>query len=71
MSCYLRHLQDIVEEADIEVTKKNRKAVHVHIAEVVNDPEQHCSSVWKRVKEWIADPEKRAELVAALSRFDG
>ena len=70
MSCYFRHLRDIFEEAGIEVTTKNRKAIHAHIAGVVGDPEKKCPSTWRRVKEWIADREKRGQLVAALSQAD-
>ena len=68
MSCYFRHLEDIFAEAGIEVTTQNRKVIHTYIAGIVNDPEQQCPSTWRRVKEWLADPEKRDQLVAALSQ---
>jgi len=70
VSCYFRHLKDVFEEAGIEVTNKNRKVIHACIAGVVGDPEKECPSTWRRVKEWIADREKRGQLLAALSQVD-
>ncbi len=71
MSCYFRHIGELLEEAGIEVTKENRKALHAHIAGLVGDAEADCPTTWKRVKEWRDDPGRRAELAAGIGGFSG
>ena len=71
MSCYLHHMSDLFDEAGIEVTKENRKQIDAHIAGIVGDAKQHCPTTWRLVKEWRADPERRAQLIAGLQRAAG
>jgi len=71
MSCYFRHIKGLLDEAGIQVTRDNRKALHTHIARTVGDPEADCPTTWKQVKEWRDDPDKRAQLVAGLGEFAG
>ena len=66
MSCYLRHMTEIIQEASLEVTKKNRKAIHKHISTIVGDADDSCSSTWRLVKQWRDDPSRRHELIVAL-----
>jgi len=42
MSCYFRHLKDILEEADIEVTPDNRKQVDRAIHQIVGVTYKDC-----------------------------
>ena len=69
MSCYLRHMTEIFQEAAVEVTKQNRKAIHRHIATIVGDADDTCSSTWRLVKQWRDDPLRRRELIVALREF--
>jgi len=71
MCCYFRHLSDLFEEAGIEVTKANRRAVNLHLAHAVGVDGTHCPTIWRQVKERLGDPERRAELVACLRTFAG
>ncbi|MHB0999944.1 MAG: hypothetical protein ACYC27_11925 [Armatimonadota bacterium] len=65
MSCYLRHMSDIISEAGIELTKENRKAVDHAIRRSVGKPDCNCPDVWKEVKARIADG-RRQEIVENL-----
>ncbi len=68
MSCYLRHMKKVLEEAGISPQDKNeRKEVDLAIREVIGKPSgEKCNIVWKEVKNWINDPEKEKELIEGL-----
>lgn len=55
MSCYFRHMKDVLEKAGVEVTKENKKEIDQIIHELVNVPYKQCSPAWKGVKEHIKD----------------
>lgn len=72
MSCYLRHLKDVLGEAGIEVTPDNKKQLDRAIHDVVGTTYKDCPATWKEVKAKLAssDAEKKAfikKLKAALS----
>lgn len=68
MSCYLRHMKDVLEEADLHPQdRKERKEVDLAIRQVVGKSEKdRCNVVWKEVKVWLADEEQKALLVEKL-----
>jgi hypothetical protein len=69
MSCYLRHVQDVLEEAHIEVTPQNRKLVDQAIHKIVGVQYKECPATWKKLKdEWLHDETKRKELVQKLRK---
>lgn len=65
MSCYLKHMEEIISEAGIELTKENRKAVDHAIRRAVGKPDSNCPDVWKEIKTLIAD-DKRQEIIDRL-----
>jgi len=67
VSCYLRHVSDIIADAGIELTRENRKAVDHAIRRAVGKPDCNCPEVWKEVKARLADG-RRQELVEGLIR---
>ena len=72
MSCYLRHLKDLLSDAGIEVTPDNRKQLDRSIHEIVGITYKDCPGTWKQVKQKLAssEAEKKAfikKLKAALS----
>jgi ribosomal protein L17 len=72
MSCYFRHMKDIFEEAGIEVTEENKKAVDQVVHELVSVKYKNCSPAWKAVKEQIKnDKEIRDRFVAKLKKTAG
>lgn len=69
MSCYFRHMQDVLEEAGIEVTKANKKDVDRIIHGLVAVEYKNCSPAWKAVKERIqGDAKARARFIAGLRK---
>ena len=69
MSCYMRHLGEILDEAGIVATKENRKAVDQAIHKIVEVQYKNCPEAWKEVKKRIqADPKAKKEFIAALKK---
>ena len=64
MSCYVRHLDDLLRDAGIEPTKPNRKQVDLILRQITG--ERQCNHVWFRVKPLLADPRGREELAIKL-----
>lgn len=68
MSCYLRYMKDFLEETDLHPEDlKERKGVDLAIRRVVGmKPEDKCNLVWKEVKVWLHDENKKKELINGL-----
>lgn len=68
MSCYLRYMKDVLNEADLHPEgRKERKEVDLAIRKVVGmKSEDKCNVVWKEVKLWIEDENKKKKLTAGL-----
>jgi len=69
MSCYFRHMKDVLEEAGIEITKDNKKEIDRIIHGLVDVAYKDCSPTWKKVKEHIkADAAARHQFVENLKK---
>lgn len=67
MSCYFRHLKDILDEAGIEVGAANKKQVDQAFHQIVGVAYKDCPAAWKRLKQEImSDAQKRRELIQKL-----
>jgi hypothetical protein len=55
MSCYLKHLDDVVIAAGVNLTPENRKEVDRTIKELLGL--DYCPDVWKEVKKRLAADE--------------
>ena len=67
MTCYFRHLKDILEGAGIEVTPANRKQVDRAMHQIVGVTHKDCPETWKRLKQQLTgDEQKRQELINQL-----
>jgi len=64
MSCYLRHLGEVLAAAGIPDTRENRRRVHAMIQEITG--EQNCPLVWRRVKAALGEHAERELLIAGL-----
>jgi ribosomal protein L17 len=58
MSCYFRHMKDVLAEAGIAATKENKKEIDKIIHKLVAVEYKNCSPTWKAVKEQIKNDEK-------------
>lgn len=67
MSCYLRHLKNILDEAGIEVTQANRKKIDQAFHQIVGVTYKDCPTTWKKLKaDLTGDEQKRNELIQKL-----
>jgi hypothetical protein len=67
MSCYFRHIKDILNEAGVEVTSSNKKRIDRVIHELAGVPYKDCPATWRNLKEQIVgDERKRKDLVEKL-----
>ena len=67
MSCYFRHMKDVLEEAGIEITKENKKEVDRIIHNLVEVEYKNCSPAWKAVKTHIkTDDKARTQFIKKL-----
>ena len=67
MSCYLRHMKDILKEAGIEITKDNKKEIDRTIHGLVDVEYKNCPPAWKAVKDHInKDEETRNRFIKNL-----
>jgi hypothetical protein len=69
MSCYFRHMKDVLEEAGVEVTRENKKEIDRLIHGLMDVGYKNCSPTWKAVKERIkGDAEARSQFVQGLKQ---
>ncbi len=69
MSCYFRHMKDVLAEAGIEVTKENKKQVDQAIHHLMDVEYKNCSPTWKKVKTHIkADESARNAFIGKLKK---
>ncbi len=67
MSCYFRHLEDILEEAKITVTPENKKRIDQAFHDIAGATYKDCPATWKEIKNrYLNDPQMRAELIQRL-----
>jgi hypothetical protein len=72
MSCYFRHLKDILAEADIEVTPGNRKEIDRAIHKIVGVEYKNCPVAWRALKQQImGDEQKRRDFAKKLREAVG
>ncbi len=67
MSCYFRHLKDILNEAGIEVNPSNRKQIDRTIHDIVEVTYKDCPTTWQKLKqEILGDEQKRRDFIKKL-----
>jgi hypothetical protein len=69
MSCYLRHMKDVLEEAGVEITDRNKKDIDRIIHGMMDVEYKDCSPTWKKVREHITqDPQARERFILGLRK---
>ena len=68
MSCYIRYMKDFLNEIDIRPqTKEERKHIDLIIRDIIGkNSDDKCNIVWKEVKIWLNEPEKKQKLIHGL-----
>ena len=69
MSCYFRHLKDVMGDIGIEVTSGNKKEIDRAIHAYAGIEYKNCSAAWKEIKEMIrSDDKRRKKFIAAIKK---
>ena len=68
MSCYFRHLKDVLAEAGFQVTPANKKDVDRALHEIVGATYKDCPGVWKNLKRQMSNETDRAVVVRKLRK---
>lgn len=72
MSCYFRHMKDVLGEAGITVTTANKKDIDQSLHQIAGVPYKECPAAWKKLKEDLSTgSEKRHELAFKLRKAAG
>jgi len=67
MSCYFRHMKDILTEAGITVTPSNKKQIDQALHQIASVNYKDCPATWRTLKQdWLSDEQKRRELINEL-----
>lgn len=68
MSCYIRYMKQFLNEIDINPeTKDERKEIDMAIREIIGkNSSDKCNEVWKEVKTWLQDNDRKQELKERL-----
>lgn len=67
MSCYFRHIKDILDEAGIEVTPDNKKQIDQAIHQIVEVNYKACPHAWRKLKQdIIGNEQKRRDFTERL-----
>ena len=67
MSCYFRHIKDVLEEAKIVVTPENKKQIDKAIHNIIGTTYKDCPTTWNEIKNnFLNDQQKRKELIRKL-----
>ncbi len=69
MSCYTRHLGDLMGEAGLANTRENRQLVDRWLREILGySATDECRIVWQEVKRWLTDPSLKQEMLRKLKQ---
>ena len=72
MSCYFRHMKDILNEAGITVNPSNKKQVDQAFHQIVGTTYKDCSATWKAIRQtYLVDEKKHKELIQKLKTAVG
>jgi len=67
MSCYFRHIKDILNEAGIEVTPGNKKQIDQAVHNIVEVTYKDCPATWRKLKqEIVGDEQKQRDFITKL-----
>lgn len=69
MSCYLRHLSEVMKEAGIEVTEENKRDIDRALHSLAGVEYKNCSSTWKELKRMLQSKEGREAVVQKLKEM--
>ena len=70
MSCYFRHIKDIMAEAGIMVTPQNKKQVDEAIHRIAGTKYKDCPATRKTLKTQLSGESARQDLIEKLRQSE-
>lgn len=72
MSCYFRHMKDVLDEVGVTVTTENKKEIDRILHGIVDVDYKNCSPAWKKIKEMVKGNEaEREKFIGKLKKALG
>ena len=72
MSCYLRHLKELLDGAGVKVTPDNKKQIDQAVHRIIGVEYKNCPVAWKTLKQQVLDDEqKRRDFIEKLKHALG
>ncbi|MBM4445716.1 MAG: hypothetical protein FJ020_10565 [Chloroflexi bacterium] len=72
MSCYFRHMKDILSQAGVMVTPENKRQIDQFFHKLTGVDYKDCPAAWKKLKQDVlADERKRRDVVRKLKSTIG
>ena len=69
MTCFLRHLDDLLKAAGIRRTVENSREIQEEIRRIIGVKSRDCSDIWKELKVWLGNKEKKKILEDQLRKY--
>ena len=69
MSCYIRHLNEIMDRLSLENTKEGCKILDQKIRQILSMEDASCPNVWERIKPILLNEDKKEELIIQLKKI--
>jgi len=67
MSCYFRHMKDVMQEVGIDITPENKKEIDGILHGIVGARYKDCPAAWKKIKEMVkGEPSQREAFIEKL-----
>ena len=67
MSCYFRHMKEVLEEAGITVNPSNKKQIDQVFHQIADVKYKDCPTTWRSLKQsFLVDEHKRGGLIKKL-----
>jgi len=66
MSCYLRHIKDLLKEAGVESTPANKRQIDQAVHKIIGVEYKNCPVAWKTLKQQISDEQSRRDFIEKL-----
>jgi hypothetical protein len=61
LSCYFRHMKDVLDEVGVVITPENKKEIDRILHGIAGVEYKNCSDAWKKIKEMVKGDEAERE----------
>lgn len=69
MSCYFRHIKDVLDEVGVQITTENKKEMDRILHALAGVEYKNCSPAWKEIKGMVkGSPADREKFVRKLKK---